>query len=55
MMKNIMKFEQWREIYTNYLMMKSEQKPKDYTYKGGDLNVTISTDKRNYRQITAGD
>lgn len=48
-MKNIFLYEQWKELYTNYLVVRPVHRQRDYTYKGGGINVTISTDKRNYR------
>ncbi len=52
-MKNITLFDQWKELYSSFLAVRPEQKSKDFTYKGGDINVTITADKGNYRQITA--
>ncbi|MCM1222005.1 MAG: hypothetical protein NC548_46785 [Lachnospiraceae bacterium] len=54
-MRNIMQYEQWKELYAVYLTVRPIHKVKDFTYKGGDNNVTISTDQGNNRQITAGD
>lgn len=54
-MRNIILYEQWKELYTNYLVMKSGQRQRDYTYRGGGINVTITANQRNYRQITTGD
>lgn len=53
-MKNIMLFEQWKELYANYLMIRPVLRQRDYIYKGGDLNVTVTANKRDNRQITAG-
>ncbi len=53
-MKNIILYEQWKEIYNSYLMIRLDQRQRDYTYKGGDINVTITAYKGNYRQITKG-
>lgn len=47
---NIMLYEQLRELYTNYMIMKSTHNDNDYTYKAGDYFVTITTDQRNNRQ-----
>lgn len=55
MMKNIMKFEQWREMYTNYLMIRPLQGQRVFTYKDGDLYVSVTTNKRYNRQTTARD
>lgn len=53
-MRNIMLYEQLRELYNNYMIMKPAHN-ENYTYKAGDLVVTISTDKRHYGQIREGD
>lgn len=53
-MNKVFLFEQWTERYKNYLAIRPVQRQKDFTYKGGDLCVTISTDKRNNRPITTG-
>lgn len=55
MMNKIFLFEQWKEIYKNYLAIRPVQKQRDFTYKGGGLNVTISTNKGYNRPITKGD
>lgn len=52
-MKNIMQYEQWKELYAVYLTAVSVHKGKDFTYKGGGLYVTISTDQGDNRQVTA--
>ena len=54
-MNDIILYEQWKELYTNYLLIRPIQKKIDYTYKGGGLIVTITTDKGNYRAVTEGD
>lgn len=51
MIKDIMKYEQFKDLYTNYIKMKSMPKSRDFTNEGGDIFVTIRTDKRNYRKI----
>ena len=48
-MLNIMQIEQCKELYSNYLILKSEHKTIDFTYKEGAYNVTIRTDQRNNR------
>lgn len=50
-MINIAFYEQIRELYTNYMIMNPTVKTKDYTYKAGDLNVAITADQRNHRQV----
>lgn len=52
-MLNLMQFEQYRDLYANYLNLKPNHKTVDFTYKVGDENVTIRTDKRDYREVTA--
>lgn len=47
-MRNIMQYEQYKELYTIFLILKSVQKQRDYTYKGGGMSVTITTNKRDY-------
>lgn len=54
-MNQILIYEQWKELYKDFLMTRPIQKQRDFIYKGGGLSVTISTDKRYYRQITEGD
>lgn len=54
-MNKILLYEQWEEIYKNYLLIRPAQKQRDFTYKGGDVNVTISTNQRYNRPITARD
>lgn len=54
-MMNIMQYEQWKESYKDFLITRPIQKQRDFTYKGGGLNVTISTNKRDNRAITARD
>lgn len=52
-MQNIFLFEWWKETYTNFLIIRPVQKQKDFTFKGGDLCVTISTDQRYNGQTAA--
>lgn len=54
-MLNLMQFEQCRELYSNYLQIKPNNKIIDYTYKVGDKNVTIRTGQRDYRKIATRD
>lgn len=53
-MRNIMLYEQYKELYANYLILKPVSKNRDYTYKAGDLVVTISTGEGNHRKTTTG-
>lgn len=53
-MLNIMQLEQCRELYSNYLKIKPNQKAVDFTFKVGEKNVTIRTNKRDNRKITTG-
>lgn len=53
-MNKVLFYEQWQEAYINFLMIRPVQKQKDYTYKGGDSNVTITANKRYNRPITTG-
>lgn len=55
MMNKIFFYEQWKELYANYLLIRPVQKQRDFTYEGGGLNVTISTNKRYNRPITKRD
>lgn len=48
-MLNLMQLEQCKELYTNYLNLKPTHKTVDFTYKVGDANVTIRTNKRDNR------
>lgn len=54
-MNKILLYEHWKELYKNFLMTRPIQKQRDFTYKGGGLNVTITTNKGNYRKVTEGD
>lgn len=54
-MRNIMLYEQIKELNTNYLIVKPVSKCSDYTYKAGDLIVTITANKGYNRQIRKGD
>lgn len=54
-MKNFILYEQWKELYATYLVMKSVPRQREYTYKGGGINVTITANQRNYRQVTERD
>lgn len=49
-MRNIMLYEQLRELYTNYMVMETANSPKEYKYRAGDYFVTITAVKRNHRQ-----
>ena len=51
---NIMLYEQLRDLYTNYVMIKPIHKPKDYICKAGGLNVTITTGEGNHRKTATG-
>ncbi|MBD5445589.1 MAG: hypothetical protein HDR09_00190 [Lachnospiraceae bacterium] len=53
-MLNIMQLEQSKDLYANYLALKPNNKTIDFTFKVGDKYVAIRTNKRNNRQITAG-
>lgn len=54
-MKNIFLYEQWKELYANYLVIRPVHSQRDYAYKGGDLNVTITANKRYNGQAATGD
>ncbi len=53
-MRNIILYEQWKELYNTYLTIRPIHGGKDFTYKDGDLYVAITTNQRNNRQVTAG-
>ncbi len=53
-MRNIILYEQWKELYNTYLTIRPIHRGKDFTYKDGDLYVAITTNQRNYRQVTEG-
>ena len=48
-MNKILLYEQWKELYKDFLITRPMQKQRDFTYKGGDLSVTITTYKRDNR------
>ena len=48
-MNKILLYEQWKELYKDFLITKPIQKQRDFTYKGGGLSVTITTNKRDNR------
>lgn len=54
-MMNIMLNEQLQNLYANYMVIRPVPKSKDYTYKAGDLIVTVAADQRNHGKTTAGD
>lgn len=54
-MNKILLYEQWKELYKDFLMTRPIQKQRDFTYKGGGLCVTITTNKGNYRTVREGD
>lgn len=54
-MLNIMQIEQCKELYANYLILKPNHKTTDFIFKAGDKYVTIRTNQRNYRKVTAWD
>lgn len=43
--------EQFRELYTNYIIIRAAHNEKNYTYRAGDYFVTITADKGYNRQI----
>lgn len=52
--KNIIFFEQYKELYANYLIIKPVQNHRDFTCKEGGLIVTVTADKRDYGQVRKG-
>ena len=48
-MDKILLYEQWKELYKDFLMTKAIHKQKDFIYKGGGLSVAITTNKRDNR------
>lgn len=54
-MIDIMRLEQFKELYANYLMLKPESKHIDYKYKAGDKVVTVTEDQGHNGQVRTGD
>ena len=50
-MNKILLYDQWKELYKDFLITRPMQKQRDFTYKGGGLSVTITitTNKRDNR------
>ena len=48
---DIMLFEQVKNLYLNYLEIKPMHTYKEFTYVGGELNVTTRKNSRNNREI----
>ena len=48
-MNKILLYEQWKELYKDFLITRPMQKQRDFIYKGGGLSVAITTNKRDNR------
>lgn len=54
-MMDLMVYDKTKELYGSLLIIRKSHHCTDYICKAGDIDVTVTADQRDHRQVTAGD